>query len=125
MPAPHCHNGSCRYVQAQTEKKYFCFYEGFCDFTKDFYSKNLNVCLCLLCGNVVARLCDILRGRQLTNQNVHAKGHSLCKQCLHNLQFMKMRSFSPNLSKLARADISCQFMKTRSLCRIFYKMNGF
>ena len=26
-------------------------------------------------------------------------------------------SSSPNLSKLARADISCQFMKTRSLCR--------
>ena len=31
---------------------------------------------------------------------------------------------SPNLFKLARADISCQFMKTRSLCRTFYKMNG-
>ena len=26
---------------------------------------------------------------------------------------------------LARADISCQFMKTRSLCRTVYKMNGF
>ena len=26
---------------------------------------------------------------------------------------MKTRSSSPNLSKLARADISCQFMKTR------------
>jgi hypothetical protein len=45
------------------------------------------------------------------------KGHSLFKQCLHNLQFMKKGSSSPNLSKLARADISCQFMKTRSLCR--------
>ena len=45
-----------------------------------------------------------------------SKGHSFCKQCLHNLQFMKTRSSSPNLSKLARADISCQFMKTRSLC---------
>jgi hypothetical protein len=30
---------------------------------------------------------------------------------------MKTRSSSPNLSKLARADISCQFMKKRSLCR--------
>ena len=30
---------------------------------------------------------------------------------------MKKRSSSLNLSKLARADISCQFMKTRSLCR--------
>ena len=52
------------------------------------------------------------------------KGHSLCKQCLHDLQFMKKGSSSPNLSKLARADISCQFMKTRSLCRTVYTMNG-
>ena len=52
------------------------------------------------------------------------KGHSFCKQCLHILQFMKTESSSPNLSKLARADISCQFMKTRSLCRTIYKMNG-
>ena len=29
--------------------------------------------------------------------------------------FLKKGSFSPNLSKLARADISCHFMKTRSL----------
>ena len=28
-----------------------------------------------------------------------------------------MRYSSPNLSKLARADISCQFQKTRYLCR--------
>ena len=46
-----------------------------------------------------------------------SKGHSFCEQCLHDLQFMKTRSSSQNLSKLARADISCQFMKTRSLCR--------
>ena len=50
-------------------------------------------------------------------KGVFPKGHSFCKQCLHDLQFMKTRSFSPDLSKLARADISCQFMKTRSLCR--------
>ena len=43
------------------------------------------------------------------------KGHSLCKQCLHDLQLMKTWSSSPNLTKLA--DISCQFMKTRSLFR--------
>ena len=48
---------------------------------------------------------------------IYFKGHSFCKQQLHDLQFMKTRSPSPNLSKLARADISCQFMKTRSLCR--------
>ena len=51
-------------------------------------------------------------------------GHSFCKQCLHDLQFMKKGSSSPNLSKLARADISCQCMKTRSLCRPVYKMKG-
>ena len=52
------------------------------------------------------------------------KGHSLCKHCLHDLQFMKKGSSSTNLSNLAKADIICQFMKTRSLCRTFYKMNG-
>ena len=53
-----------------------------------------------------------------------SKGHSFCKQCLHNLQFIKTRYISWNLSNLARADISCQFMKTRSLCKTVYKMNG-
>ena len=52
------------------------------------------------------------------------KGHSLCKQCLHDLQFMKKGYSSSNLSKLARTDISCQFMKRRSLCRTVYKMNS-
>ena len=33
-------------------------------------------------------------------------------------------SSSPNLSKLAKADISCQIMKTRSLCRTVYSMCG-
>ena len=56
--------------------------------------------------------------------NGPTKDHSFCRQCLHDLQFMKTRSSSPNLSKLARADISYQFMKTRSLCRTVYKMNG-
>ena len=50
-------------------------------------------------------------------ERVYFKGHLFCKQCLHDLQFLKTRSSSPNLSKLARADISCQFIKTRSLCR--------
>ena len=36
------------------------------------------------------------------------KGHLFCKYCLHNLQIKKTRYSSPNLSKLARADISCQ-----------------
>ena len=34
------------------------------------------------------------------------KVHSFLKQCLHNLRFMKTRQFSPNLSRLALADIS-------------------
>ena len=45
------------------------------------------------------------------------KDHSFSKQCLHDLQFMKTRSSSPNIYKLARADISSQFMKKRSFCR--------
>ena len=43
------------------------------------------------------------------------KGQSCCKQCLHHLHFMKTKTSSPNLQKLARADISCQFMKTKIL----------
>ena len=51
--------------------------------------------------------------QMMTKQkNKDIKGHSLCKQCPHDLQFVKKRSFS-----IARADISCQFMKTRSLTR--------
>ena len=45
------------------------------------------------------------------------KGHSFCKQCLHNLQFKKPRYSSPKTSKLARADISCQFKKAMYLYR--------
>ena len=37
---------------------------------------------------------------------------------------MKTRSLSLNLSMLARADISCQFMKARFLCRTVYTMIG-
>ena len=44
------------------------------------------------------------------------KGHSFLKQCLHDLQF-KNKVLLTKLSKLARADISCQFKKTRYLCR--------
>ena len=42
---------------------------------------------------------------------------------VNDLHFLKKGSFSPNLSKLARADISCNFMKTRSLCRTVHSMN--
>ena len=44
--------------------------------------------------------------------------------CTYDLQFMKTRSFSPNLSKLAKADISCQFKKTRYFADTVYKTNG-
>ena len=55
-----------------------------------------------------------------------SKAHSLCKKCLHNLHCsLKKESFTPNLSKLTTADVSCHFMKTRSLCRTVYLMNRF
>ena len=50
--------------------------------------------------------------------------HLLCEQCLHNLHFLKKGSFSPNLPKLARAHISCHFLKKGSLCRTVFSMNG-
>ena len=56
---------------------------------------------------------------------ISSKAHSLSKQCLHNLHFMKKGYSSPNLSKLGRADISSHFMKTWTLCRTVYRMNGF
>ena len=49
---------------------------------------------------------------------------SLYKQCLHDLHFSIKWSFSPNLSKLARANISSHFMKIRFFCRTVYLMNG-
>ena len=57
--------------------------------------------------------------RNITCENKVRKLNAIrfCKQCMHDLQFMKTWSSSPNLYKLARADISYQFMKTRSLCR--------
>ena len=51
------------------------------------------------------------------SKTYRTKGHSFRKQCLHILQFKKPMYSSPNLSKLARADISCQFKKARNLCR--------
>ena len=54
------------------------------------------------------------------------KAIRFCKQCLHDLQFMKKRYSSPNLSKLTRADISCQFYEIKVLLRAdtVYKKNG-
>ena len=64
---------------------------------------------------LILEICQVFFSR-LQSQGLF-KGHSFCKQCLHDLQFKKTRYSSPNLSKLARADISCQFKKTRYLCR--------
>ena len=52
----------------------------------------------------------IIKNQFCIIQNLH-KCHSFREQ------FQKTRYCSPNLSKLARADISCQFKKTRFLCR--------
>ena len=42
-----------------------------------------------------------------------------------DLQFMNTRFYSPNLSKLARADISCQYIKQAPPCAdTVYEMNG-
>ena len=78
---------------------------------------------CILCA-LALKHC-FLKGQKIseanelpkTEQNHFAKGHSFCKQCLHDLQFKKTRYSSPDLSELARDGISCQFKKTRQLCR--------
>ena len=56
---------------------------------------------------------------RINQNNMLSKGHSLCKHCLHDLQFIKKGSSSPNLSKLARADISCQLMKKDPCAELF------
>ena len=48
-------------------------------------------------------------------KKIIAKGHSFCDQCLHDLQFKKIRSSLPNLFKQVRADITCQFMKIKRM----------
>ena len=47
---------------------------------------------------------------------ISTKAQSLCKQCLHDLHFMK---------KDPPRQTSSQFMKTISLCRAVYSMNKF
>ena len=49
---------------------------------------------------------DILDVRKMFKQNDSTKVRSFLKQCLHDLHFMKTRSFLPNLSELAPDDIS-------------------
>ena len=49
---------------------------------------------------------DILDVRKMFKQNDLSKVRSFLKQCLHDLHFMKTRSFLPNLSNLAPSDIS-------------------
>ena len=55
-------------------------------------------------------------------ENRDIKDHSLCKQCLHDLQFMKKGSSSPR-SVLTKPFQASQSLKTRSLCRTVYSMN--
>ena len=90
-----------------------------CEFKKDFYPfvfPSLSGNLCKMAPGCKKWL-FLLQLEKWASPEYPTKGHSFCKQCLHNFQFMKTRFSWPNLSKLARADISCQFMKTRSLCR--------
>ena len=49
------------------------------------------------------------------------KGHSLCKQCLHDLQFMKKGSSSPNLSKLKVAFFSESVIRFSNLQKKYSK----
>ena len=83
-------------------------------------SKQLNLWRLILKSEVLYVFADlpiITKMLPTALPKTFSKGHSFCKQCLHNLQFKKTRYSSPNLSKLARVDISCQFKKTRYLCR--------
>ena len=72
-------------------------------------------CRCLeLCSNwkwkmffrLVIRKVFISACRLQSLFKMSSKVHSFLKQCLHNLHFIKTRYLSPNLSKLAPADIS-------------------
>ena len=63
----------------------------------------------------VHALCNSQWNITISEDSTITKAHSLCKQCLHNLHFLKKGSFSPNLSKLARADISCHLIKNKIL----------
>ena len=75
-------------------------------------SKNLVIWLIFRKDKNVRQVWFVIR-----NISSYTKGHSFCKLCLQNFQFKKTRYSSPNHSKLVRADISCQFKKTKYLCR--------
>ena len=79
-------------------------------------------CVTLTCSGV--RQLETPTCEYVCGKASFTKAHSLCKHCLQNLHFLKKGSFSPNRPKLARADITCNFMQTRSLCRTVYSMNG-
>ena len=83
-----------------------------------FWPKGLGLCLvvliCTVFTQLVSKETNLTRSFKVSkiwivfpfyevenNSRGDTKGHSLCKQCLHNLQFMKKGSSSPNLSKLA------------------------
>ena len=80
-------------------------------------------CVTLTCSGV--RQLETPTCEYVCGKASFTKAHSLCKHCLQNLHFLKKGSFSPNRPKLARADITYNFMQTRSLCRTIYSMNGF
>ena len=64
------------------------------------------------------------RGEHNLDFILFKKGHSFCKQFLHDLQFMKTGSSSPNFFKLARADISRSAFSVYENKDTIYKTNG-
>ena len=66
---------------------------------------------------VLTKHCQKVQKSSHNAKKYQTKGHSFFKQRLHNFQLRKTRYSSPNLSKLARTDISSQFNKTRYLYR--------
>ena len=72
--------------------KFLCFLPLFCKVRfNDFFFEKMQI---------------VMSFKPSFSLNIYCtKAHSLCKQCLHDLHFLKKVSFPPNLSKLARADI--------------------
>ena len=58
--------------------------------------------------------------RECERKTSNNKSHSFFKQCLHDLQFMEKMYCSPNLYKLTRADISCQFYANKVLAQTLF-----
>ena len=68
----------------------------------------------------------ILPKSKQTNSVFLPKARSLCKQCsVCTIFILWKKILLTKPFKLARANIHCHFMKTKSLCRTVFSMNGF